>query len=137
MLTKEQRDNLAKALDAPWGPSVYLPCDGRRITLQVQRVGGPGINYRVMTFVDGEFRGIWCKGEAPESKFLRKSETRLISLAKRKLAEKKLGKRWVAKQPIYNKTLTYYYPDWPNGKAAIRHLCKVCESVEIAPSEAL
>lgn len=132
-LTKEQRAELAKQLDYPYGPAVRLLCDGRRITLQLMRSGGTGVRYRVMTYVDGEFCGAWCMGAATEAKFLRKRVTPLVSPAKRKAAEKSLGKRWVAKQPLYNEALTFYLPDWPNGKAAISHLCKVCESVEIAP----
>lgn len=136
MLTKEQRAELAKQLDSPYGPLVRLLCDGRRVSLQVHRVGGPSIKYRVMTYIDGEFKGSWMKGETPEAKFLRKSVRPLTSPARRKLAEKHLGKRYVANNPLYNTSLTHYMPDWPSGKAAINHLCKVCESVEIAPPEA-
>lgn len=135
-LTKEQRAELAQQLASPWG-MIDLLCDGRRITLQVQRVSGPGITYRVMTYVDGEFRGSWCKGDTPEAKFLRKQVTPLTSPARRKAAEKALGKRWVAKQPLYTATHTFWHPDWPSGKAAINHLCKVCESVEVAPQKLL
>lgn len=130
-LTKEQRADLAAKLNSPWG-NIELICDGRRVALQVQRLSGPSITYRVMTYIDGTFRGAWCKGDTPEAKFLRKRVTPLISPAKRKAAEKALGKRWVAKEPLYSETHTWYLPDWPNGKAAISHLCKVCESVEIA-----
>lgn len=134
MLTKEQRAHLAKELDSPWG-NVVLLCDGRRISLQVQRCSGPSIKYRVMTYVDGRFWGAWCKGDTPEAKFLRKTERPLTSPARRKLAEKRLGKRWVAAQPIYTAVHTFWHPDWPSGKAAINHLCKVCESVEITQRE--
>ncbi len=132
MLTKEQRAELAEELAGPWG-SIALVCDGRRVTLQVQRYSKTRIEYRVMTYVDGLFSGAWCKGDAPEAKFLRKRVTPLVSPAKRKAAEKVFGKRRVAKEPLYSETHTWYLPDWPSGRAAIAHLCKVCESVEIAP----
>lgn len=45
--------------------------------------------------------------------------------------EKAIGKRAVAKDRDYSKTVTSYMPDWASGKAAINHLCKVCESVEL------
>jgi hypothetical protein len=135
MLTKEQRADLAETLASPWG-AVALICDGRRVDLQVQRERGPSITYRVMTYIDGKFRGSWCKGDTPEAKFLRKRVAPLTSPARRKEAEKALGKRWVAKQPFYTATHTFWHPDWPNGKAAINHLCKACESVEIAPEAA-
>lgn len=133
-LTKAQRAELADKLASPWG-EVILICDSRRITLQVQRCAGATIAYRIFTFIDGEFRGAWMKGDTPEARFMRKQVRRLISPARRKEAEKLCGKRWVAKQPLYSETMTTYLPDWPSGKAAINHLCKVCESVEITQRE--
>lgn len=135
MLTKVQRAELAKKLAYPYGEPVRLVCDGKVITLCVVRDSGPGIRYRVMTYVDGRFEGEWCKGETPEAKFLRKTVTPLISAAKRKDAVKRMGIRWVASQSIYNAKVALWHPYWSSGKAAIAHLCKVCESVEIAPPE--
>lgn len=134
-LSKEQKDELAATLDMPWG-SIALLCDGYRVTLQVQREKGRMV-YRVMTFVNGSFRGQWVSGTEthPEQKFLRKSVRPLCSPAQKAKAEKAFGKRYVAKDPYYNAKLTYFMPDWASGKAAITHLCKVCESVEIAPDE--
>ena len=132
MLTKEQRAELAEQLTMPYGRSVQLLCDGRRIALSVQCVSK--LKYRVWTFVDG-IMGAWCKGDTPEAKFLRKSVRPLTSPSWRKQAEKVFGKRAVAKDPLWNKTLTLYHPDWPSGKAAINHMCKVCASVEIAPEK--
>jgi len=66
MLTKEQRAALAEALAVPWG-SVRLICDGRRISLQVNRVSKTCLKYRVFTFIDGEFKGAWYKGDTPEA----------------------------------------------------------------------
>ncbi len=136
MLTKEQRAELAAKLDFPWG-DVRLICDGHSVTLQVQRDACTAIRYSVMTYVDGYFKGEWMKGEAPEAKFLRKQVRPLFSPAHRKAIEKIVGKRRFASQEYdnYRKTSTNYMPYWPNGKAAINHLCKVCESVEVAPEE--
>lgn len=132
-LTKEQKENLAGALRSPWG-SVSLICDGYRVSLQVQACKG-GMTYRVMTFVDGSFMGKWCSASEafPEQKFLRKSVRPLYSAAEKARAEKALGKRYVAKHPSFSASYTVYLPDWASGKAAISHLCKVCESVQIAP----
>jgi hypothetical protein len=133
-LSKEQIEELQRELSVPWG-QVELLCDGRRVSLQVRRF--KGMTYRVMTYVDGVFKAEWCIAgtAAPEAKFLRKSVRPLVSLAKRKKFEKELGKRWVAKSPYCNGTVTIYLPDWSSGKVALSHLCKVCESVEIAPIE--
>lgn len=132
-LTKEQKAELAAELNTPWG-AVQLICDGYRVALQVQRMKG-GMTYRVMTYVNGSFQGTWISGTAafPEQKFLRKSVKPLYSAAEKAKYEKVFGKQHVAKDARYSKALTMYMPDWASGKAAINHLCKVCESVEIAP----
>jgi len=133
-LTKEQRVELADTLSLPWG-SVVLICDGYRVALQVQRM--KGMTYRVMTYVNGSFLGKWVSGTEtfPEQKFLRKSVRPLASAAEKTKCEKAFGKRAVAKDPWFSKTLTLYCPDWASGKAAISHLCKVCESIEIVAGE--
>jgi hypothetical protein len=130
-LTKEQKDKLADELNMPWA-GVHLLCDGYRVSLQVQRSKGSMV-YRVMTFVNGVFRGEWVSGTEthPEQKFLRKSVRLLCSPAQKAKAEKAFGKRWVAKDPYYTAKLTLFMPDWASGKTAISHLCKVCDSVEI------
>lgn len=136
-LTKEQKTELAAELSMPWG-NVALLCDGYRIALQVQRAKGT-MTYRVMTYVNGQFMGQWMSGtkEFPEQKFLRKSVRPLYSTTKRLAMEKRLGKRAYAKYcKGMDAKITMFMPDWASGKAAIAHLCKVCESVEIAPKEA-
>jgi hypothetical protein len=129
-LSKEQRSALESALNHPYG-SVCLICDGRDITLQVQRFSA--LKYRVMTFVDGTFKGAWtnCETPCPEQKYLRKSVRNLYPPAARAKLVKEVGKKFAEKIGA-SKTLTMYWPDWPSGKAALGHLCKVCDSVEIA-----
>jgi len=131
-LSKEQKEQLAGQLSTPWG-SVELLCDGRRVSLQVRRF--KAMTYRVMTYVDGVFKYEWARSEpsVPEHKFLRKSVRPNLSPAKRKEAEKRFGKRYVAKDPFWSGSVTVYLPDWSSGKSAINHLCKVCDSVELAP----
>jgi len=133
-LSKEQIDRLAANLDNPWG-RVELICDGHRVTLDTQR--WKGLVYRVVTYVDGEFKGAWmsAKEEHPQQKFMRKRVIRLLSPKQRKSYEKAFGKRRAEKEPIYTAAITQYMPDWPDGKAALNHLCKVCDSVEIALPE--
>jgi hypothetical protein len=131
-LTKEQKDNAAATLNMPWG-EVTLRCDGYLVTLVVRRVGKKSLTYRVITYVNGKFEYAWCreKSAAPESRFLRKSVRPNLSPSKRKEAEKALGKRRVKNDPFFSGSITLYLPDWANGKSAINHLCKVCESVEV------
>ena len=135
-LSKEQRAVLETELSFTWG-NVALLCDGYRIQLQVQRAKG-AITYRVITYVNGQFLGGWMSGtkEFPEQKFLRKSVRPLYSAAKIAAMKKRLGVRNYAKYfKDMDAKITMFMPDWVSGKAAISHLCKVCDSVEIAPAE--
>jgi hypothetical protein len=131
-LTKEQKDELAQKLTSPWG-RVELICDGYTVTLNVERY--KALNFRIITYVNGQFKGEWInsKQSFPEQKFLRKEVKSLVSAAERKKAEKAFGKRWVAKDPLWSGKVTFFNCDWSSGKTAINHLCKVCESVQVAP----
>lgn len=130
-LTKEQKDQAIKDLSFPYG-YVKLVCDGYQVTLSVERC--KGMTYRVMTYVNGHFKGLWCDptNECPESKFMRKSITPACSPSRKREVEKVLGKRYVKNNPYYSKTITHYMPDWASGKTAINHMCKVSESIQIA-----
>ena len=129
-LTKEQKNKLAEDLNSPWGVANLL-CDGYKITLRVERC--KGLTSRVVTYINGRWRGEWCchDQEFPEQKFLNKRTHRGCSPSFKAKAEKIFGKRAVAKDPFYSKTFVTYDISWPSGKAAINHLCRVCESVEI------
>ena len=125
-LTKEVLDSVLQELSGSYGV-VILRCDGYEVTLTVQRF--KAMTYRVMTYINGKFNHAWChpKGEAPESKFLRKSVRQLYSAKERQEAQKALGKRAAARM---DGTYTIYLPDWPTGRAALSHIDKVCDSVE-------
>lgn len=133
-LTKVQQHELAMELQGPWA-GVDLVCDGYLVSLRVERY--KALSWRIYTYVNGCFRAAWVTGDspAPEVKFLRKSVRLLFSPAKRKKAEKVYGKRAVAKDPFFNETYTMHLPDWTSGKAAIAHLCKVSDSIEVAEPE--
>lgn len=132
-LSKQQIDVLAASLSHPYGSGVTLLCDGYTVTLQVAKA--KGLTWRVMTYVNGHFKGTWCglsKQEHPEQKFMRKMVKPRCSPAKKREMEKIMGKRHVKNDPYYSETQTSYWPDWPSGKAALNHLNKVCESVQLA-----
>lgn len=132
-LSKEQKQSVISELSKLFGRAT-LRCDGYEIVLQVERF--KGFKYRVMTYVNGKFNGEWIspKNAAPESKFLRKVTRPNISAVKRQKLEKTLGKRYVAKDPFFSGSFTVFMPDWSAGSAAVNHLCKVCESVELVSS---
>lgn len=134
-LSKEQRDKVINDLSYPWGRA-DLMCDGYRVTLSVERA--KGMPYRVMTYVNGRFEGAWMfpKEECQEAKFMRKVVRLVCSPKHKREMEKIMGKRRVAKDPYYSKTLTHYMPDWASGKAALSHLCKVCDSVQVIDPQA-
>lgn len=129
-LTKEQKAAAIEKLSTTWG-CITLMCDGYRVDLQVQRA--QGLSYRVMTYINGMFSGAWTDAEkpTPEQKYLRKVTRPLYRAKDKALAEKVFGKRAIATDPRYSKTMTWWMPDWASGKAAINHLCKVSESIQI------
>lgn len=132
MLTNEQRAELAARLDHPYLGDVCLLCDGRHITLQVQRA--KPLTYRVMMFIDGELKGAWFSARTPqpEHKYLRRAVRPMMTAAERQAMVKAVGKREASKLPAMSATYEYYLADWANGAAAIAHLCRGCESVEEA-----
>jgi len=134
-LTKEQKAELIEKLGHPYG-CVTLMCDGYRIFLRVERASQ--LAYRVVTYVNGEWKGVWCSGidSHPEQKFLNRKETPLAKPSEKAKMEKILGKRAVAKDPWFTKKIVTFDLSWASGKTAINHLVKVCDSIEILADEA-
>ncbi|MCB1908114.1 MAG: hypothetical protein KDH15_12130 [Rhodocyclaceae bacterium] len=134
-LTKAQRDAIAEHLSFPLGSVIFI-ADGRKVALQMRRWSKNRVSYRVCLFLDGWFKGEWTKAEPsiPEHKYLRRAESFLFPAAKRKEIEKKFGKR-ALKRYGFDKKLVMYRNDWATGRAAINHLCKACESVELVSTE--
>lgn len=133
-LTKEQKAELIDKLSHPYG-RVALMCDGYRIDLVVQ--AARGLHYRIVTYINGQWEGKWILGmdSFPEQKFLNRKERPMAKPSEKAKAEKIFGKRSVAKDPWYSKTLVTFDISWASGKSAINHLCKVCESIEIIADE--
>lgn len=137
-LSKEQKEELARQLSMPWG-RVKLLCDGYQVDLVVERTAA--LAYRVVTYINGQWKGAWVSGSQshPEQKFLRKSVRPTTSKAKLLAMEKKMGKRYFKQfckdYPYWTSHITTYDITWASGKAAINHLCKVCDSVAIAEEE--
>ncbi len=130
-LTNEQKAELETKLSMPWG-TAKLICDGYIIDLQVLRY--KSMTYRVMTFINGEFKGIWISSKEvhPEQKFLRKHVRSLYPPSFKAKMEKIMGKRAFAKDSGYQMKTVNYMPDFASGKAVLSHLCKVCNSIQIA-----
>ncbi|WP_293766361.1 hypothetical protein [uncultured Aquitalea sp.] len=138
-LTKEQKQELINKLSIPWG-RVSLLCDGHKVDLVVKLC--KGMRYRVATYVDGRWEGKWMLGSEtyPEQKFLNKQVRPACKKKDKEAMEKAVGKRYFkkmcAEEPYWTKTITVYDISWASGRSAINHLCKVCDSIQIAPEEA-
>jgi len=138
-LTKEQKQELIDKLTSPWG-RVSLLCDGHKVDLVVKLC--KGMRYRVATYVDGRWEGKWVSGKEayPEQKFLNKQVRPACPKKDKAAMEKAVGKRYFkkmcAEEPYWTKTITLYDISWASGRTAINHLCKVCDSIQIAPEEA-
>ena len=130
ILTTDQKKELIGRLGHPWG-AVDLLCDGFNVTLRVECM--KELQYCVVVYVNGRWKGEWTNGnkEFPEQKFMRKSVRKIFTPKQLRQLEKILGKRKVAKDPDYQKTYTMFHPYFGTGRAAINHLCKVCDSIEI------
>lgn len=134
-LSKQQKAVLVEQLSHPWG-RVHLMCDGYRISLVVEK--SRGLSYRVVTYINGEWKGVWCIGHEshPEQKFLNRIERPVATPSDKAKMEKIVGKRVVAKDPWFSKTLVTYGVSWASGRSAIYHLCRVCDSVEVIDDSA-
>ncbi len=118
-LSKEQIKNLSKT-------GLYmtrkLMCDGYKISLCDRLIGR---QIRTQCFVNGELKGVWFlePDEHPESKFYMPFVRYIKKSPRSKKKEKvDLGMR---------------RPDFASIGQALRHLNKVCDSVEIIQGEEL
>lgn len=139
-LPKSVKDDLIFQLGSPWA-SVALECDGYRVDLQVQR--GKGLSYRVMTYVNGVWKGAWfdAKASYPEQRFARRCERPLNSKKQRESIMKAAPafgrkgspdrKAWEARADA---TYAYIDPTFASGRAAINHMLCVSEVVRVIPA---
>ncbi|PLX97299.1 MAG: hypothetical protein C0621_00105 [Desulfuromonas sp.] len=134
-MTKVDREKIEKALDGLYG-RVVLNIDGFKITLVRGRISKNQLG--VVIYVNDEVKGEWLGSERdnPVQKFMRRSERFLLPAKERasqKKFEKKYGKRRCRELGYRDPDAKYvcYLPYWSTGKAALRHLIKVGETVEI------
>lgn len=135
-LSSEEKKKVIDELALPWG-RMCLRCDGYLITLRVQQKAGNGMSFEVFAYVNGRMEAKWMMPDsvAPESKFLRKSLRQNVSANERLKAEKAFGKRYVRQSKYYSGSYTLHVPTWSSGKAALNHLCKVCDDIELLSEE--
>lgn len=133
-MTKDEWLQVQDKLSHPWG-SVDLTVDGYALALQVRQV--KPLKYVIMVYVDGVFKGEWCKGEADEAKrFLRQVKIYLYSPAKQKALLKGLSKTQAklrAEHFGFDKSWSHYDPCWPSFGPLKSHLIANNKSIELTP----
>lgn len=129
-LDKTVKDKIIQELSHPYG-RVSLMCDGRKITLDVGQY--KPLKYHIAVYVDGVFKGKWLfkDGNHPESKYLYVIKKPVYSSARKAGIIKAFGIRAAKKQFNLDEKIEGLMPCFPNGRMAINHLCKVCDSIEI------
>lgn len=125
-MTNEEWKEVEDLLNGQWCP-VNLLIDGYKVSYVLTRVG---MTLKIMTYVDGEWRGAW-HDECEESK--RFACPKKIGLGRKyKAALKKIGKRYLKERNIdLDKTKTMYSPFWTSFKRLKAHLIKNNKSIEL------
>lgn len=131
MLTAEQKTRAISALSHPYGSVKFKATRAGvdyKITASVEPVRA--MQYRIMVYVDGFVKGEWLMSEsAPQTAFMRRRVKRLHSKKEvervLKVFGKKEAERWAAAEFVF------YAPDFASGTAAINHLLRAADSVEL------
>lgn len=131
-MTKDQWLAVKSALSTPWG-TVKLKVDGYDLTLIVKQI--KPLKFSIVTYVNGEFKGIWLKGDSDESKrFMRPVKVAVFKPAEKKRMTKRLSKTNIKRYfGDLDKTFTVFDWLWPSFDPLRRHLIannKVIELVE-------
>lgn len=117
---------------------VKLRVEGRMIMFHRAQVATNRLG--IMTYIDGEFRGIWMRpGNAcPESRFLRPRAKYIYparvrsrvsqASAKERQQIRKLNPNFL---DHVDKKLHYFDPIWPNARAIRRHYAKTFREIEL------
>lgn len=132
MLTAEQKTRAISALSHPYGSVKFKATRAGvdyKITASVESVRA--MQYRVIVYVDGFVKGEWLMSDSncPQTAFMRRRVKRLHSKKEvervLKVFGKKEAERWAAAEFVF------YAPDFASGTAAINHLLRAADSVEL------
>ena len=130
-LTKHNMGEYADKLTSIFG-RVKLLCDGYEVTLAIEQ---SKMKLSVNTYVNGYIKGAWFLpkegDDYPERKFLCPKTLRLYSPQKKARLIKQFGKKRANEYFKLDSSSIMYSAVWPSGKAALSHLIKVCDSVEV------
>lgn len=130
-LTKVEKDYIVKELNSQFS-QVVLMCDGYRVSLALERV--QDFKLAIGIYVNHMIKGAWMlkPNEHPESKFLPIRQKALYSSTKKAKIFKEFGKIR-AREYFPNLDLVHEYrgSHFSTGRAAINHLIKVSDSIEL------
>lgn len=130
-LTKAQKDFAIDRLKSQWQP-VKLKCDGYTVDLQLVQVKNTKL--AISIYVNSYFRGVWFTSpdEHVESKFYPILTKAFYSSVAKKKIIKEFGKRNAYKYfPNLDEKYVGKGSYFSTGRAAINHLVKVCDSIEL------
>lgn len=130
-LSKVEKEYILKELNSQFS-QVVLMCDGYRISLALERV--QDLKLAIGIYINHMMKGAWMTKpeEHAESKFLPIRKKAMYSPTKKAKIFKEFGKRG-AKEcfPNLDHVFEYRGSHFSTGRAALTHLLKVSESVEL------
>lgn len=134
-ITKEQWVDIERRLSSPFG-RVDLIADGYALVLQVE--GYKALRQCIVVYVNGEWKGEWVKGEAPEArKFCCEKRKWTWSAKLREVAKSKLKSRRLSPdlREHYTRVVegfaAIWTPFWDSPKSLTRHLRKTCADISV------
>jgi hypothetical protein len=128
-LSKEQKTLILEQLNSQF-KSVHLLCDGYDITLKMERYK---MKLVIGIYVNDSVKGVWVTKpeEHQESKFLASHQKSYYSAKEKAERIKVFGKREANKRFDLNKKFEYKLPFFTTPQAALNHLIKVSDSIEL------
>lgn len=130
-ISKDQWADIERELNYSYG-RVELLCDGYKVNLVVEKV--KKLQFAIVTYVNGEWKGAWYKGETEEAKRFLRPVTRFVHSPKLRKDLIKIygGKRCpAAKLKDINKTHTHCEFTWNSVRSMRRHFEKHNASLEL------
>ena len=132
MLTAEQKASAIAALSHPYGSVKFKAGrDGIDYEVKASVESVRAMQYRVMVYVDGVVRGEWLVSDSihPQTAFMRRSTKKLHTKKEIELFRKACGKKKA--DAAAAEVFVWHHPDFASGTAAINHLLRAADSVEL------
>lgn len=124
-------------LNTPYGRVVLL-VDGYKVTLAIERLSRRRIEYGIMIYINGLFKGRWTTEDCEERRrFFRKIKRKLYSRQKiAKMFPTKHSQKGELYKSVNESFIEYYVPYWLSFNPLKRHLLANNKSIELVEKEA-